>query len=210
MLKPIVRVLGGFCVAFLATACLHAFANLQTTSAWRSGQSTLNRVAVLPFSEDRSVAPDASAGALVTRYMTEALAERGMAVIPASDVQAVVDTASAVDSPVVLGKRLREKFGVDSVLFGRVQHYEALVGSAAGAKKPARVGFDVTLYRARDGEKLLHAVFDERQVAASQNLLLSTRYPGAGSRWLSVEELARWGSEEVAKAIAKLRKGKQK
>ncbi len=210
MLKRIVRGLGVLGMAFFATACLHPFAHLQTTPAWHSTSSTLNRVAVLPFSEGRAVAHDQDTGARVTRYMAEALAARGISIIAGSDVELALGEDVVAESPAVLGNRLAQRWGVDSILLGEVQHYEALQGSAVGAQKAARVGFRVTLYRVQDGAKLLDAVFDERQVAVSENLLVSTRYPSMGSRWLSAEELARWGSKEVAKALVKLRKGRAK
>lgn len=205
MLKHSFRVLVLASMACFTTACLHSFARIQTTSAMQSKQSTLNSVAILPFSEGPSVPHDQSIGALVSRYMAEALAAQGFQVIPASDVQTVLGETAGTG--VEISQRLQEKFGVDSILTGEVLHYEVLRGSAAGATKPARVGFHTTLYRAQDSEKLLDAAFDERQVAVSENLLVATRYPGGGSRWLSAEELARWGSEKVAKALAKLRKG---
>lgn len=208
MLKRSFRVLMLASVACLATACFHSFARVQTTPLLQSKQSTLNRVAVLPFSEGSSVPHGQSIGVLVARYMAEALVAQGFQVIPASDVQNVLaDTSVPVEE---ISQRLQEKFGVDSILTGEVQHYEVLKGSAAGATKPARVGFRTTLYRAQDAEKLLDAAFDERQVALSENLLVATRYPGGGSYWLSAEELARWGSEKVAKALSKIRKEQAK
>jgi hypothetical protein len=44
-------------------------------------------------------------------------------------------------------------------------------------------------------------VFNETQRPLSSNVLVASRYPGGGSRWLSAEELARWGAEETARSM---------
>jgi hypothetical protein len=59
----------------------------------------------------------------------------------------------------------------------------------------------VTLYTAPGSEKLWSAVFSETQQPLSSNVLSTTRYPGGGMRWLTAEELARWGAEETVRAL---------
>ena len=55
----------------------------------------------------------------------------------------------------------------------------------------------MTLYTAPGAQKLWKAVFAETQQALSENILSTYRYPGGGMRWLTAEELAKWGAEET-------------
>ena len=66
--------------------------------------------------------------------------------------------------------------------------------------KAAAVGFRVTLQGA-DGRTLWSAEFDERQQPLGENVLRAGQYPGGGSRWLTAEELARWGAQETVAAL---------
>ncbi len=59
----------------------------------------------------------------------------------------------------------------------------------------------VALYAAPSGEKLWTARFDETQESLMANPLKARRYPGGGTRWLSAAEFARWGADEMARAL---------
>jgi hypothetical protein len=65
----------------------------------------------------------------------------------------------------------------------------------------ASVWFEAALYTAPAGEKLWSGVFNETQRPISDNVFSATRYPGGGARWLSAEELARWGAEQTAASM---------
>jgi hypothetical protein len=69
-----------------------------------------------------------------------------------------------------------------------------------GTLHPAAVGFRVALQGA-DGRTLWSAEFDERQQPLGDNVLRAGQYPGAGTRWLTAEELARWGAQQTVKAL---------
>ena len=49
--------------------------------------------------------------------------------------------------------------------------------------------------------ELWNGVFAETQQALSENILSTYGYPGGGMRWLTAEELARWGAEETVLQI---------
>jgi hypothetical protein len=87
------------------------------------------------------------------------------------------------------------------VLLGDAWRYVERSGEAAGTLRPASIGFEVTLYSAPGGQKLWSGVFDETQRALGENVLNAGRYPGGGTRWLTAEELLRWGATETATAM---------
>jgi hypothetical protein len=97
------------------------------------------------------------------------------------------------------------EFGATSILVGTVYRYRERRGGELGATRPASVGIELALYEAPGGRTLWTGRFDHTQQAMSENALDARRYPGAGTRWLSAAELARWGLDEVAKKLVEQR-----
>jgi len=172
-------------------------------------KAPIERVAVAPFRATGGLAQmgESAAGtapsvatALVARYVSEALAYRGVAVVPADDVARALATPSSDNSrlvPRAIAQLVAREFGADALLIGEVSRFEERSGQAAGTLHPAGVGFEVTLYTAPGSKKLWNGVFNETQRALSENLLSNYRYPGGGMRWLTAEELAQWGATET-------------
>jgi hypothetical protein len=169
----------------------------------------ITRIAVAPFQATGSLArapvaatatPSSVATALVARYMTEAIAGRGVAVVSADDVALAFTVEGSAGErlvPRAVAEVVAAKFGADALLLGSVSRFKERRGQAAGTLHPASVGFEVTLYTAPGAQKLWKGVFSETQQALSENILSTYRYPGGGMRWLSAEELAKWGVEET-------------
>jgi hypothetical protein len=190
----------------------------------QEGAPPIHRVAVAPFATggdladaerraeiDASVsvgAPARTAGpapgevkALVARYLSEALTKRGVDVTAPEDVARALAEAGATGRvPREVARLAADRFGAQGVLIGTVSRYRERTGGAqeSGA---ASVWFEVSLYTAPEGEKLWSGVFNETQRPALDNVLVASRYPGGGSRWLSAEELARWGAEQTASSM---------
>ena len=164
----------------------------------------LRRIAVLPFAispllhAPENGTPPRVAAQLVSRYVAEALAARGLEVIAPEDVAA---TLAEADPSRRAAAVLAEKHGADAVLLGELTRWEEREGEAYGTFEAAAVGFRITLQGAPNGRLLWSGEFDERQQPLSDNVLRAGRYPGAGSRWLTAEELARWGAQEISRAI---------
>lgn len=141
------------------------------------------------------VAP-AEAAALVARYLAEALAQQGIDVTAAGDLGRALSESGSSVAPREVARLAAERFGAQAVLIGNVARYrekQADIGENAAAS----VWFEVSLYKAPEGDKLWSGVFNETQRPLSHNVLVGSRYPGGGSRWLSAEELARWGAEQT-------------
>jgi len=181
--------------------------------ALQEGGAPIARIAVAPFEATGRLAqaresdpgvPRSVATALVARYLSEALAARGIDVIPADDVARALAVGSVTRRPLVpraVAQVAAREFGADAVLLGAVSRFMERSGHATGTLRPAGVGFEVTLYTAPGAQKLWSAVFDETQKALSENVLSTYRYPGGGMRWLTAEELARWGAKETAEKL---------
>lgn len=158
----------------------------------------------LPISLKPGGPSPGEASALVSRFVVEAFLERGIQVVPPRDAEmafAAQDVPASQADPVRAAEVAARKFGASGVVLGEVERYRERVGKAMGAQRPASVGFRFTLYSAPAGQRVWSVRFDETQQAFSAAPLRAGRYPGAGSRWLSAGELARWGVEQALAAV---------
>ncbi|MCX8117822.1 MAG: hypothetical protein N3G78_07835 [Desulfobacterota bacterium] len=96
-------------------------------------------------------------------------------------------------SSIELGKELRSDF----VLVGFLFRFEERVGSSVGVERPASVGFDLHLFRVKDGKEVWRGRMDETQRPLSENLFKMGSFFRRKARWLTAEELTRVGMEEV-------------
>ncbi|MDX1649469.1 MAG: hypothetical protein R3263_06415 [Myxococcota bacterium] len=195
----------------LAAGCAVETVRGAQTPAYRQLEQPIRKVAVAPFHVAERTALRAEPGdqpatqaALVARHFSEALRQRGVDVVAPSDLgRALGVEAPGTDAllPGTVVDVATREFGVDAVVMGELTRFVERRGQAAGATRPASVGFRVTLYGAPRGERLWTGAFDETQQAFSENVLSTSRYPGGGLRWLTAEELARWGAKETAAAL---------
>jgi len=178
--------------------------------------AALAKVAVVPFYPSLpSSAPGASGSgagwadaALVSSFVSEALAAQGVTVVAPSDVEiAFTGHGSPVPrlDPEATSVRCARDFGATAVVLGRVLRYREREGSAAGSTRPASVAFELTIYEAPTARRLWTGRFDETQQSITEAILRARQYPGGGTRWLTAAEFARWGAGEAAKSIATAR-----
>jgi len=104
-------------------------------------------------------------------------------------------------SLVELGKEMK----VDFLLAGFIFRFEERVGSSLGVEKPASVGFDLHLFRMRDGKMVWVAKFDETQKPLSEDLLRIGAFLRRGATWLTAEELAGAGMDEMLRRFPGLK-----
>lgn len=171
-------------------------------------EGSLKRVAVISFSVRGDLARSAEeettpqeVADLVTTFFAEALVGKGVRIVPPSDVaQAFEALGRALPrrDPRLAAEVVREEFGATSVVLGDVYRWRERVGEAFGADRPASVGFEVSLFEVAAGRRIWRGRFDHTQRTISGNVLAAARYPGGGSRWLTVAELARWGARNSA------------
>jgi hypothetical protein len=173
----------------------------------------MQKVAVMPFYPEAPSARSVGGGtgavswesaALVSSYFYEALVAQGVTAIAPSDLEvAFMGLGLPVPrlDPKTAAERAASDFGATAVVLGRVTRWREREGSAAGATRPASVAFEVSLHQAPMGRRLWTGRFDETQKSITEAILRARQYPGGGIRWLSTEEFARWGAEEVAKSM---------
>lgn len=180
-----------------------------TASRIARSDESMQKVAVMPFYPEADSARSAGAvswesAALVAGYFYEALVAQGVTAIAPSDLE-VAFAGLGLPVPRLDAKTAAERaakdFGATAVVLGRVTRWREREGSAAGATRPASVAFEVSLHQAPTGRRLWTGRFDETQKSMTEAILRARQYPGGGTRWLSTEEFARWGAQEVAKSM---------
>jgi hypothetical protein len=174
--------------------------------------AALTRVAVIPFYAHRTYegsrllggVPPEVASERVTRLVVDAISERGIAVVPPGEVAAAIEalprSTPAMDA-VVLAELAGRELGVTGVLLGEVLRFRDPRGASSGARRPASVAYQVTLYEAPEGFKLWTARFDEAQSVPPAGLESEPDDSEIQIRWLSAGELARRGADAVATSL---------
>jgi hypothetical protein len=168
----------------------------QRHAALAERRAPVHKVAVAPI----AVRPEAAATAapVVARQLAEGLAARGIEVVAPEDVARAVDPAAGVPE---LAEAVQREFGADAVLIAEITRWVEREGEALGSLRPASVGIRVSLRGAPAGERLWDGDFDRTQQAFLENVLLTPRYPGGGTRWLTAEEFAQFGASELVAAF---------
>lgn len=171
------------------------------------------RIAIAPVTlspqlqQRRSESPAAAVDAAihVGHYLAEALLEQGFQVVTAEDSENLI--GGSVRSPEfhhdasALARVAVERLGVDGLLLVEVTDWTPRAESGVG-RTPAEVGFRATLHGGASGGLLWSGAFSERQHSFLDSPWRAVGYPGRGARWLSANELARWGARRVAAEIA--------
>jgi hypothetical protein len=109
----------------------------------------------------------------------------------------VIDEAK--DTPLSLTRRVGEAVGANLMILGSLWKFMDRSGGPAGSNYPASVAFDLYLIDVSSGKLLWMANFGETQRSLSANILDVKTFFSRGGKWLSANELARYGVEEVLK-----------
>jgi len=140
---------------------------------------------------------------VITGYVYEALQKRhGERVIPLEKVLEAykgVSKDEATDTLRSLAKKLGGALGANVMVAGTVWRYEERSGGPVGAFSPASVAFSIFLIDVASGRILWQGNFNETQRSLSENVLDSWAFIKKGAKWLSADELARYGVREVFK-----------
>ena len=182
----------------LAVGCVGTVVD-QSFPALDEGRPPIRRIAVA-----RLVArPEAAIAAapLVARQLAEALAARGVEVVLPDVIGQAGAAVEGAAGLAELADRLHRELGVDALLVGEITRWVEREGGAAGSQRPASVGVQVELYGAPDAQRLWRGEFDRTQQSLLSNVLLTPRYPGGGTRWLTAGEFAQFAASELAAAL---------
>ena len=105
------------------------------------------------------------------------------------------------ETPIPSSLQVGKELNADFVLAGFMYRFEERVGSSWGVEKPASVGFDLHLLRLRDSQMVWSGNFDETQAPLSENILKLGSFLRRKASWLTAEELAGVGMDEVLKKL---------
>jgi len=109
------------------------------------------------------------------------------------------------EKPIPSATRLGRELKVDFVLLGYLFRFEERIGSALGVEKPASVGYDLHLFRIKDGVEVWRGRFDETQKPLTDDLLKIGSFFRRKAQWLTAEELAMVGMDEMLKKLPETR-----
>ncbi|MBF0644575.1 hypothetical protein HTZ97_06930 [Desulfuromonas acetoxidans] len=207
----------------IATMLLAVVIYIPTTPASAAEQPQITQVAVMPFltagtsarqSKELTQTLDCELSGLctlpgstlthaeetLTRQMHEALTERlANELLPQQEVtnRFLGMIKQADETPRNLAQRFGQQIKAHYVLVGIIWRFEQRVGESLSAERPASVAFNSYLVRVEDKQLMWQDRFDKTQSALSDNLFNASLFFKSGVKWLSAEELAEYGIEQV-------------
>jgi hypothetical protein len=102
-----------------------------------------------------------------------------------------------------------KELNADFMIIGSVFRFEERIGSRMGVDKPASVGFDVHLFRLKDEKMVWVGRFDETQKPLSENLFEIGSFFRRKGSWLTAEDLASVGMDEMLRKLPGLKELEQ-
>ena len=141
----------------------------------------------------------------MNRLVRQRLEEQGVfQILPNEGVEeglSVATNRAFEQSPVSTSIRIGKELNADYLLLSFVARFEERIGSALGVEKPASVAFDLHLYRVKDEKMVWEGRFDETQRPLSENLLKIRSFFRRKAAWLTAEELASSGLDEMLERL---------
>jgi hypothetical protein len=138
---------------------------------------------------------------IMTRLVNDALQLRfadqlvSMEDAAAGYAEAIRD--QTLDTPRKLAKKFGENLHADLVVIGTIWRYREKGTVEENPDSPASVAFSVYLMEVASGKRLWRDAFDGTQKILSEDVLGGLKQINMGLRWLSVNELARYGVKNV-------------
>jgi hypothetical protein len=150
----------------------------------------------------------------LTRFLLEKMEANGtFRVIPLKRVEEVLgrwEKRHFEEKPLSSSLQVGKELNADFVFIGYLFRFEERIGSRIGADRPASVGFDVHLFRLTDERMVWEGKFDETQRPLSENLFKIGSFFRRKASWLTAEELASVGMDEMLRRLPGLRELEEK
>ncbi|MBU4371886.1 MAG: hypothetical protein L6300_10115 [Syntrophaceae bacterium] len=93
------------------------------------------------------------------------------------------------------------ELGAEGVVLGYVYRFRERKGESFSVEQPASVAFDIHLIRVEDGALVWRGAFDRTQSSLMEDLLQVSSFYREKGRWVTAEELAAGGLQEVLKSF---------
>jgi hypothetical protein len=139
----------------------------------------------------------------ITSYVQEALERRYRdKVIFLDEVSRVfqeIPRDDTKDTPRSLAQKAGEALGADLMIVGAIWRYRDRIQEPMGPERGASVAFDMYLIGVSGAKTVWKKRFDETQRPLTEDIRGAKKLIKKGARWLSADELARYGVEEVFK-----------
>ena len=153
--------------------------------------------------DDPAIGPQA--GPMLTRLVQSVLRSRfGTNIVPSEDVQTAYTALrlnESKDTPRSLADRLGKMLNADLIVVGTVWRYRDRGAIQGFPDKPASVAFALYLVDPGSGRQLWRRIFDETQEYALKDMSKFTDRIKMGLKWLSSDELARYGVKQTLEAF---------
>ncbi|HLF86723.1 MAG TPA: hypothetical protein VI584_06555 [Nitrospiria bacterium] len=172
----------------------------------------LEKIAIIPFTEDdketeegalKSRRAEKGSGEKMTRIFYEAMRTRAdITIIPMEDVVMAAKEMADKEGQLsikTMALKVGRELRADAILIGRVTSYQERIGGSFGITRPASVGFEVDLYNVQDEMLLWKSGFYETQSSLTENIGSLPLFIKRGGKWITADELARYGAEEVVR-----------
>ncbi|MEW6325374.1 MAG: hypothetical protein AB1515_08305 [Nitrospirota bacterium] len=205
-------------LAALAALCACAPRYLHSERAPDAALPPASTVAVLPVTAAEANRPPAERAGVAESYRTGQIAPGAEATVtdllyqaleqqttfePAARPLVEQELARAGEPPSSSEalQKLARAVGAEAALHGVVTDYREREGSRVGVERPATVGIELWLVRARDGQTIWHGRYYEAQQSLTEELRTLPLYLKRGTRWLTAEELAAYAVQELVKTF---------
>lgn len=110
-----------------------------------------------------------------------------------------VKTSDMLERYVALGKQA----GADAVLVGHIFRHTERIGNRYSVQSPASVAFDLHLISTMEQRIVWTGYFDETQQSLSENLLKANAFFKRGATWITADELAASGMDDIIERFPK-------
>jgi hypothetical protein len=189
------------------------------------GKIAFDRIAVAPFQQ---VAPEEAASGAVRcplcgmtfnaagspghpekvleeLFLAQLEKERPKVIVIAGErvagVYRRVSSDSLTISPREVLRRVGSELGAEGVVAGYVYRFRERKGVSYTVQQPASVAFEIHLLRVSDGALVWRGTFDKTQSSLMENLLQVGSFFRGKGKWVTAEELAGEGIEQVIKTF---------
>jgi hypothetical protein len=203
--------------------CLRASGGKAAVGKMDLSELTFQSMAVMPFLIGKLESPDnpiekplsqplpqmladnynvkETAGQVMTRLVHETLSARFRDKMVSAETvtEAFVEISrdQAIDTPRKLAMKLGEVIGADLVVVGTLWRFREKGVEAETLERSASIAFAVYLVDVSTGKRLWRGAFDGTQKALTEDVLGGLKTIKMGIRWLSANELARYGVKQV-------------
>lgn len=216
-----------FVILIFVSGCQSA-RNISITQK-EDGKAVFKRIAVVPFQQISTEDSDVKTvrcplcGQLITAekipqgsekivediFIEKLTNQNIFTLIPPERVGGIYERVSAgylKEAPIEILKKVGSELEADGIVFCHVYRFKERKGYSYSVEKSASVGFEIHLIRVSDGAVVWKGIFDKTQTSLMENILQIVYFYKERGRWLTAQELATEGIDEILKEFPGLKK----